>query len=49
MTVSVNYRCSLFDEGDAQQLLDGFMAVLGAAVEQPDGDIAKFHVVSDGS
>ena len=49
LTVSVNYRCSLFDEGYAQQLLDGFMAVLGAAVERPDCDIVNFQIVSDGS
>ena len=49
MTVSFTYRCSMFDECHAQQLLDGFMAVLGAAVARPEGDIAKFHMVSDGS
>ena len=49
MTVSFTYRCSMFDECDAQQMLDGFMAVLGAAVARPEGDIAKFHTVSDGS
>ncbi len=48
LTVSVNYRCSLFDDRYARQLLDGFMAVLGAAVERPEGDIANFQIVSDG-
>ncbi|MGZ9243515.1 MAG: condensation domain-containing protein, partial [Candidatus Binatia bacterium] len=48
LTVSVNYRCSLFDDRCARQLLDGFMAVLGAAVERPEGDIANFQIVSDG-
>ncbi|MGZ8454869.1 MAG: condensation domain-containing protein, partial [Candidatus Binatia bacterium] len=48
LTVSVNYRCSLFDDRCARQLLDGFMAVLGAAVERPEGDIANFQIVSYG-
>jgi acyl carrier protein len=48
LTATVDYRCGLFDKRDAQHLLDGFMAVLGAAVEWPEGDIANFQIVSDG-
>ena len=43
LTVTVDYRCSLFDERDAQHLLDGFMAVLGAAVERPERRLANFR------
>ena len=44
LTVSVNYRCSLFDERHAQRLLDGFIAVLAAAVQRPDRRIANFQI-----
>ncbi len=46
LTVTVNYRCSLFDEPHAQRLLDGFMAVLAAAAGRPEQAIADFHIMA---
>jgi non-ribosomal peptide synthetase component F len=43
LTATVDYRCSLFDEGDAQRLLDGFIALLAAAVHRPEGRMAYFR------
>ena len=44
LTVMVTYRCSLFDALQAQRLIDGFMALLAAAVERPEQVTRDFYI-----
>lgn len=45
LTATVGYRCSLFDEPHAQRLLDGFIALLAAAVQRPERRMANFRFI----
>ena len=46
LTVTVDYRCSLFDALQAQRLIDGFMALLAAAMVRPEQAISDFNIMA---
>jgi acyl carrier protein len=45
LTVTLDYRCSLFDECAAQHLLDGFLELLAAAAERAECPMANFRFI----